>query len=447
MLRQAKPIVCLAAAAALFAVAAPPAAAAPRVTRLTPPSNLFTSGEAEPIVARFLPGQRFDLQATVVPDAGFVVKSVRFFVDNVAVPGSVGVVPATASSAPAGAQVATLRAYSNLVPGVHRLKAVVTQTHAQGGNRQTAAAVGNFEVVPLQNGGRPVRNVIFLIGDGMGIAHRTAARIMLTGSSQGKAQGPAGHGHVPGHRDGQDPLAQLDRHRLRRPAPPATRPATRRTTTSTASSPTTPRDNFDNPRVELMRRIPRTAPRARRSASSPPPMSSTPRRPPSPSHTQEPRRRHRHRATSSSTTARSTGLTVLMGGGRKWFLPARRRPGSARADGTDYSPPGRHRRRLGRAPRARSIQARDLIADFVRRGFHYAPTGTASTRSRPATDQAARPVRLSNMNVAMDKIDSGAARRARRRGRRLRLPRPAHARRDDRQGARGAEPESATASC
>ena len=100
MLRQAKPIVCLAAAAALFAVAAPPAAAAPRVTRLTPPSNLFTSGEAEPIVARFLPGQRFDLQATVVPDAGFVVKSVRFFVDNVAVPGSVGVVPATASSRP-----------------------------------------------------------------------------------------------------------------------------------------------------------------------------------------------------------------------------------------------------------------------------------------------------------------------------------------------------------
>ena len=50
-----------------------PAQAAPRVTRLTPPSELFSSGRADPIIARFLPGQRFDLQATVQPDAGQVI--------------------------------------------------------------------------------------------------------------------------------------------------------------------------------------------------------------------------------------------------------------------------------------------------------------------------------------------------------------------------------------
>lgn len=35
--------------------------AAPSVSRLTPPSELFTSGQAAPVIARFLPGQRFDL--------------------------------------------------------------------------------------------------------------------------------------------------------------------------------------------------------------------------------------------------------------------------------------------------------------------------------------------------------------------------------------------------
>ncbi|HLO95518.1 MAG TPA: hypothetical protein VK195_14495 [Burkholderiaceae bacterium] len=38
--------------------------------RLTPPSQRFATGEPEPVIARFLPGQRFDLQATVLPDDG-----------------------------------------------------------------------------------------------------------------------------------------------------------------------------------------------------------------------------------------------------------------------------------------------------------------------------------------------------------------------------------------
>jgi len=51
-------------AAALLALASASALAAPTVSRLTPPSELFSSGNAGPVVARFLPGQRFDLQAT-----------------------------------------------------------------------------------------------------------------------------------------------------------------------------------------------------------------------------------------------------------------------------------------------------------------------------------------------------------------------------------------------
>ena len=38
--------------------------ASPTVSRLTPPSELFSSGNEGPVIARFLPGHRFDLQAT-----------------------------------------------------------------------------------------------------------------------------------------------------------------------------------------------------------------------------------------------------------------------------------------------------------------------------------------------------------------------------------------------
>jgi len=55
-------------ALSLALMAAAGAHAAPTVTRLTPPSELFSSGTEGPVVARFLPGQRFDLQATVRPD-------------------------------------------------------------------------------------------------------------------------------------------------------------------------------------------------------------------------------------------------------------------------------------------------------------------------------------------------------------------------------------------
>ena len=44
------------------------AVADPTVSRLTPPSALFSFGDATPpVIARFFSGQRFDLAATVRP--------------------------------------------------------------------------------------------------------------------------------------------------------------------------------------------------------------------------------------------------------------------------------------------------------------------------------------------------------------------------------------------
>ena len=73
----------IAGACALMALAATGSAlAAPAVTRLTPPSERFSSGRPEPVIARFLPGQRFDLQATIKPDAGQRITAARFLLDG-----------------------------------------------------------------------------------------------------------------------------------------------------------------------------------------------------------------------------------------------------------------------------------------------------------------------------------------------------------------------------
>jgi alkaline phosphatase len=110
--------------------------------------------------------------------------------------------------------------------------------------------------------------------------------------------------------------------------------------------------------------------------------------------------------------APSNGLTVLMGGGRRWFLPSSRF-GSSRSPRTDYAglpadliagwklPP---------AAAGASDPERDLVADFQRAGFTYVEDAAAMRAAA-----ARRPERLlglfgyGNMNVALDKV-------ARRRG-------------------------------
>ena len=85
----------------------------------------------------------------------------------------------------ANTKVVSIRGYSTNRSGVRQLK--VRAWQADG---QSVEATGNFEIVPVTGGGERVKNVIILLGDGMGAAHRTAARIMLSGYAQGKARAP-----------------------------------------------------------------------------------------------------------------------------------------------------------------------------------------------------------------------------------------------------------------
>lgn len=105
-----------------------------------------------------------------------------------------------------------------------------------------------------------------------------------------------------------------------------------------------------------------------------------------------------------------TGLSVLMGGGRKWFLPSTT-PGSARGDRTDYafSASDAHTadivRRWGTAPGALDKQ-RDLLAEFQSAGFVYAPDKSGlDTVDVKKVDKLLGLFSHSNMNVALDKMN------------------------------------------
>src|SRR5687767_1073216 len=132
MTRNIRPRLFSLTAAAVVLAGTPTAHAAPSVTRLTPPSALFNFNDPNPpIISRFIEDQRFDLQATLSPDAGQTITGAEFLVDGETVPGTVSLTPATVAGKPAGTLVASLRAYSNTTPGVHTLTVSVLQSDNQ----------------------------------------------------------------------------------------------------------------------------------------------------------------------------------------------------------------------------------------------------------------------------------------------------------------------------
>jgi alkaline phosphatase len=383
------------------------ASAAPTVSRLTPPSELFRSGNPQPVIARFLPDQRFDLQATVSPDAGQKIESFEFAVDGK----SVRVAPGTTSlvttdlvpGLPAGTAVVSQRAYSLKTPGVHILTVAARQSDGQ-----VVKAQGNFEIVALAHDERPVKNVIILLGDGMGAAHRTAARIVARGYTQGKAKGLLAMDTFPV--TGMIMTASLNS--IVTDSSPGMANyvnGNKAANNQEGVFPDDTLDAFDNPRIEyLSEYLHRTQGKSLGLVTTADVFDATPAA--NAVHTA-------NRGKGSGIVDQYlddrtlTGLTVLMGGGRKWFLPnAGDQPlkpqpsnGSQRTGDSDYVLPDDIVKGWGASP-GRLDPQRDLIADFLSAGFAYAP-------DRASLAHAARGEKLlglfaySNMNVAFDKIN------------------------------------------
>lgn len=370
--------------------------AAPRVSRLTPPSELFSSGLLDaPVISRFLPGQRFDLQATLVPDAGQTFVQAEFVIDGAVAPGTVSMTPATAAGVAAGSTVASLRAFSLSTPGLHLIQ--VRGTQADG---QVASARGNLEIIALSPTSWGAKQIIILIGDGMGIAHRTAARIMGHGVGMGKSRSPLAMDQFPF-------TGLVATHSLNSIVTDSSPGASCYSTGNKANNnqhgvfPDDTTANFDNPRVESIGEyLHRTQGRALGIVTTTDLSDSTPAA--FASHTQ---------SRSAGTgiideffdERSATGLAVLMGGGRKWFLPATT-PGSARTTSTDYTLPADVVAGWN-VPAGASDPGRDLLGEFVADGFTYVADATSLASVPAQTTRLLGLFNLSNMNVAKDKID------------------------------------------
>ena len=396
--------------ATLAALTALCAQAAPAVTRLTPPSELFSSGQAAPVIARFLPGQRFDLQATLRPDAADKqIVSASFTLDGKAIVAPLALKNCEAlclKGVPANAALATVRAFSVDAPGMHTLRVNATQSDGQ-----TVSAQGNFEVVALAPGGQKVKNIIILLGDGMGAAQRTAARIVAGGYAQGKVIAPLAMDSFPV--TGMVKTASLNSI-VTDSAPGMTAyvSGNKNNNNEEGVFPDDTTDPFDNPRIEyLSEYLHRTQGKALGLVTTADVFDATPA------------------GNAVHTSSRGagtgivdqflddrglTGLSVLMGGGRKWFLPAST-PGSARGDRTDYAFSGTDAhtadivKRWGAAPGSLD-KDRNLLADFQAAGFAYTPDkSTLDTIDPSKTERLLGLFALSNMNVALDKIDGRRA--------------------------------------
>jgi len=395
---------------AIACLASPSMHAAPTVTRLTPPSELFSSGQAAPVIARFLPGQRFDLQATIRPDAAEKqIVSATFSLNGKDINATTSLKNCETlciKGIPANAALATVRAFSVDTPGIHTFRVSATQSDGQ-----TVTVQGNFEVVALVKGGQKIKNIIVLLGDGMGAAQRTAARIVAGGYAQGKAITPMAMDTFPV--TGMVKTASLNSIVTdSSPGMTAYVSGNKNNNNSEGVFPDDTLDAFDNPRIEyLSEYLHRTQGKALGLVTTADVFDATPAG--NAVHTS-------NRGAGTGIVDQYlddrglTGLTVLMGGGRKWFLPAST-PGSARGDRTDYvfSNTDAHTadivKRWGAATGSLD-KDRNLLADFQAAGFTYTSDKSSLDAIDPATtDRLLGLFALSNMNVALDKIDGRRA--------------------------------------
>lgn len=427
---------CLPVLIAALGVAVFNAEAAPTISRLTPPSNPIVADATT--LARFLPGQKFDLQATIQPEAGNKITSVSFAVDNVTVAtlandgtttnqfsgnGSL-IKTGLVSGLAANTVSAALRGYTNSVAGMHAL--TVTATDSAGG---TTTRTGNFEVIGITAQGKAAKNIIIMLGDGMGAAHRTAARIVAKGYLQGKAQGRLAMDTFP--YTGMVMTASLNSI-VTDSAPGMANYVTGNKGQNNQEGvfPDDTTDPFDNPRVEyLSEYLHRTKGTSLGIVTTADVFDATPAA--NAVHTAD-RGKGTGIVDQYLDDRNLTGLKVLLGGGRKWFLPKSTAvfPQSAGTDAAahtwDATPSGLGSTTANGSARSSSSGAdyvlgadvvagwgaapgaidpdRNVIAGFQAAGFTYAPDNTA-LQAATSADKLLGLFTLSNMNVAFDKIN------------------------------------------
>ncbi len=375
------------AVAALCAFGSTAALAAPPRLSLVPPKN-----------TGFLVDQRFDIRGEATVDTGRTVASLDIKIDGTSV------TPSPQVFFDAATRSLTVRKFSWLTIGPHTLS--FTATDSAG---ETNTVTKNYNVVNPFGNRKPVKNIIVLLGDGMGSAHKTAARIVRYGVDEGRVKGMLALDTLPN-------IATIVTHSLNTIVTDSA-PGMQNYVTGSKSANNqegvypdntangavagTNTGAFDNPRIEyLSEYLSRKFGKSTGIVSTADIEDATPA------------------ANAVHTQNRGAGvgivdqyfdersfhnLRVLMGGGRRWFLPAGT-VGSARTAGNDYALPAPVAAALG-VPTGAIDPSRNLIADFTGDGFTYAPTRTALNAIPASATKVLGLFQYGNMNVALDKIN------------------------------------------
>ncbi len=359
-----------------------------------------------PREARFAVGQRFDIRVEATRAAstpptqqapGPKIGRIELTLDGVRVP----------LPAPDAWGGATARAVTLATPGPHVVEAAAFDAAGAPAGTARTTVTG----VAVAGDGRKVKNIIFMLGDGMGAAHRTAARIVARGYAEGRAQGLLAMDTFPG--TGMVMTSSLNAV-VTDSAPGMSSYATGSKSPNNSEGvfpDNTPKAKddatgaFDNPRIETIGAfLHRTQGKALGIVSTADVSDATPA------------------AMGANTADRNAGtgildqffdegvaatgrLAVLMGGGRRWFLPAGTF-GSSRSNATDYALPPGTLRAWG-APDGALDPKRDLVREFREKGFAYATTRTELVDAKvvtPSTTKLLGLFALGNMNAALDKV-------------------------------------------
>lgn len=363
-------------------------AASPAAPRIMPPDGSV-----------FLVDQRFDIRAEAPPGADGALhvsldgRDISEWNNRSHLTGGRIVPPASPTIT--GAPFFLSRDWAFPSIGRHTLRA----TAEGSGSREVS-----FEIQAWQGSGSRVRNVILLIGDGMGVAHRTAARIVSRGLTEGRYR----NGML--EMDSMQALGLVTTSSLSAmvtdSAPGASCYATGNkganheegvfpdNTDSEALKRTDPENDvfFDNPRVEnISEFLRRTRGMNLGLVTTADVTDATPAA--FAVHTSN-RNAFTRIADDYFERRNQTGLTVLMGGGRQWFEPkGNKKEGGRRATPTNV----------------KVDSSRDLVKAFQTAGFAF--TDSAASLQAVSVSPPPRLLGLfapSHMPVALDKLGHGA---------------------------------------
>jgi len=379
--------------------------ALPSEVSITPPNG-----------ARFLPGQKFDLR---VEGKGTGPFSATLMIDDVAQTFTSGLQNSNTTDgiSAAGFGGFNLRGYFNTQVGTHTISASFTDSTG------TVNVSAHFTIVDLNEflrandddrgrgdeKGAPIKNIIILVGDGMGVAHRTAGRLALYGVTAGTPDGFLAMDKFPG-------TGLITTHSLNSIITDSA-PGMGGYVTGNHSKngqegvyPANVTNPFYQPRVEyLSEYLHRVMGKSLGLVTTADVEDATPAA--NAIHTG-----NRNNGTGivdqyldesdwQNTGRFGSGLSVLMGGGRRWFLPSAVF-GSSRSASTDYANlPSDLLNKWnlpGTAAGASDVN-RDLINDFKLAGFKYVETNT-ELQTAGTPNKLLGLFAFGNMNVSLDKL-------------------------------------------